>query len=419
MTSRNAPTEAYVWIWLPGAIAPVVAGRVETRGSIISFNYGQSYLARNDAVSLYEPELPLRPGRIRPLGDLRIAGCISDAGPDAWGQRVIMHKLLGGAARDTDPAELGHLSFLLESGSDRIGALDFQATPDVYEARSTNGTLDELLQAAERLEAGQPFSPAVDEALLHASSIGGARPKVLLDDGPRKLIAKFSSRHDPYPVVRAEAVAMNLARRVGLNVASTELVERLGHDVLLVERFDRTATPGQRRMLVSALTILGLDEMMGRYATYHDLTDVIRRRFTSPLETLRELFSRIVFNICVGNTDDHARNHAAFWDGVELTLSPAYDVCPQTRSGGVAAQAMAIGRDGYRMSQLAGCVPAAGVYQLSEHEAREIIDHHIEVITKQWNDACDATRLTLADRNQLWKRQILNPYALENWSHTI
>ncbi len=415
MTSELSPSEAYVWVWLPGAVAPVVAGLLEARGPLVSFTYGRSYLDRADAVSLYTPELPLEVGRQRPLAGLTIAGCLNDAGPDAWGQRVILHRQLGRVSRPTDPAELSPLTYLLESQSDRIGALDFQPRPDHYEPRGSTATLEEMVTAADRLEAGEPFSPALDAALLHGSSIGGARPKALLDDAGRPLIAKFSSRADPYPVVKAEGVAMELARRVGLHVAPTEVTECLGHDVLLVERFDRTHVPGERRLMVSALTILQLDEMMARYATYPDLADAIRAGFTDPKDTLRELFARIVFNICVGNTDDHARNHAAFWDGTDLSLTPAYDICPQSRSGGEAAQAMAIGRDGLRRSQLAGCVAAANVYLLSAAEARAIIEHHLAIINEQWTDAADAARLTEAERQQLWHRQILNPYALEGY----
>ena len=208
---------------------------------------------------------------------------------------------------------------------------------------------------------------------------------------------------------------MELARRVGLDVAGTEIIEALGHDVLLVDRFDRSEGGLHRRMVVSALTILGLDVMMARYATYYDLADAIRHRFTEPSQTLRELFSRIVFNICVSNTDDHARNHAAFWDGKNLTLTPAYDICPQPRSGGEATQAMAIRRDGYRYSQLAGCLAAAtDTYLLSRAEAKDIIDHQVNTIRSEWHDAADVARLTVAERAQLWGRQILNPYALQD-----
>jgi serine/threonine-protein kinase HipA len=88
MTSE--PTEAFVWTWLPGAEEPVVAGRLELTGGIVDFNYGRSYLDSPDAIPLYLPELPLRQGRIAPIGGLTMAGCIKDAGPDAWGQRVVM-----------------------------------------------------------------------------------------------------------------------------------------------------------------------------------------------------------------------------------------------------------------------------------------------------------------------------------------
>jgi serine/threonine-protein kinase HipA len=416
MTSEP-PGEAYVWIWLPGASEPVVAGRLEPTADILNFNYGRSYLGREDAIPLYLPELPLQPGVIPPRPGLVAPGCIEDAGPDAWGQRVIMRDLFGQGATDADPAELHPLTYLLHSGSDRIGALDFQASPDTYVSREKSSVpLAELMQAADRLDAGLPLPPALDQALLHGSSIGGARPKVLIDEGDRRLIAKFASTADRYPVVKGEHLAMDLARRAGLDAAPVELRLVLGRDVLLIERFDRIRGTPQRRALVSALTMLELHEMNARYASYADLSQIVRERFTDAGRTLRELFARITFNILVGNTDDHARNHAAFWDGSDLTLTPAYDICPQLRSGGEAAQAMIIGTDGFRMSEVSGCVERAATYLLSESEAREIVDHQIDVIESQWDDACDAARMTEVERAHFWRRQFLNSYALQEYA---
>lgn len=284
--------------------------------------------------------------------------------------------------------------------------------------RTQHATLEELHTAAQRLSDGHQLSPALAEALLRGTSIGGARPKAMLRDDPggRQLIAKFEVSSDAFPVVKAEAVAMDLAARVGLHVARTELIECQGKSVLLVERFDRAVTAGgdvHRRMLVSALTLFGLDEMAGRYATYHGLADIVRARFTEPRATLRELFSRIVFNICVSNTDDHARNHAAFYRldprGIDLTLTPGYDICPQPRSGDSAEQALAIDRDGRRTSRLKLCVQAAHVYQLTAAEAQEIIEAQVATIEAAWSEAADAARLTAVQRAQLWRRQILNP----------
>jgi serine/threonine-protein kinase HipA len=410
MTSE--PQQAFVWIWLPGAADPVVAGRMDTVGELITFTYGRSYLAREDRIALYLPELPLLRGAISPLvGD--VAGCIADAAPDAWGRRVILNRRVGAGTLDT--TDLNLLTYLLESGSDRIGALDFQTSASRYVARRTaNATLAELSQSAERVEQGIPLSPALDQALLHGTSVGGARPKALISDDGRQLIAKFSSTTDTYPVVKGEFVAMRLALLAGLHVAAVQLTHALGKDVLLIERFDRPAGGG-RRAMVSALTVLGLDEVAARYASYADLAQLIRTRFTDPTPTLRELFSRITFNILTGNNDDHARNHAAFWDGTALTLTPAYDICPQPRAGGETAQVMAIGEDGFRMSQVAGCVARASTYRLSESDARQIVDHQINTIETHWTDVCDQAALTEVDRAGLWRRQFLNPYATEGY----
>ncbi|MGD0454388.1 MAG: type II toxin-antitoxin system HipA family toxin [Solirubrobacteraceae bacterium] len=410
MTSE--PQQAFVWIWLPGAADPVVAGRLDGAGGLVTFTYGRSYLARENRIALYLPELPLRRGPISPAA-ADVAGCIADAAPDAWGRRVILNRRAGLGAVDT--TDLSLLTYLLESGSDRIGALDFQTSASEYVARrSANATLAELAESAQRVEQGIPLSPALDQALLHGTSVGGARPKALLSDGARRLIAKFSSTTDTYPVVKGEFVAMQLARLAGLNVATVQLTHALGKHVLLIDRFDRPATGG-RRAMVSALTILGLDELAARYASYADLAQLIRTRFTDPIPTLRELFSRITFNILTGNNDDHARNHAAFWDGTALTLTPAYDICPQPRAGGETAQVMAIGQDGYRMSQVAGCIARASTYRLSERDARQIVDHQIDVIETHWADVCDQAALSEVDRAAFWRRQFLNPYATEGY----
>jgi serine/threonine-protein kinase HipA len=229
------------------------------------------------------------------------------------------------------------------------------------------------------------------------------------------MIAKFSSINDTYPVVKGEFVAMELGRRAGLNIATVRLESVADRDVLLVDRFDR-GPRGERFAIVSALTILGLDEIAGRYASYADLAETIQRRFTDPVTTLKELFARITFSILTGNTDDHARNHAAFWDGDMLTITPAYDICPQTRSGGEAQQIMAIGTDGWRMSQVAGCVDRSHTYHIfGSGEARAIIDNQIEIIHSNWDEVCDMAKLTTVERRNYWRRQFLNDYALENY----
>lgn len=408
------PRAVYVWVWLPGRTEPLPAGILERPADtdLITFAYGQSYLAQGDACALYEPELPLRRGRQEPPAGMDVAGVIRDAGPDAWGQRVVMRRLTGQRdVRDQDPGDLPLLTYLLESGSDRPGALDFQASADTYVPRTHDATLEQLQQAATDVEEGAPIDEGLQSALEAGSSVGGARPKATLVDGDRHLIAKFSSLTDTYPMMKAEAVAMELARRAGLHVANTEIVRVAGRDVLLVERFDR-GPDGTRHAFVSALTIAQETEMNARYVTYTGLADQLRARAAARAATLRELFSRIVFNVLIGNTDDHARNHAAFCDGSGgLELTPAYDICPQARSGQEATQAMAFGSDGQKLSQVAACLDAARIYELTERQARDIIDRQLDVIRDQWHDAADVATLTATERNQMWRRQILNPFA--------
>ncbi len=405
--------EAYVWVWLPGETAPVVAGRLYAHDGLVSFNYGRSFRELRRAIPLYLPELPLKAGELPLLPGLTMPGCIRDAAPDAWGRRVILNRKFGVKGDDIAQLDLSELTFLLESGSDRIGALDFQSSPTHYEPRAlANATLEELVQSAERVEKGIPLTPELDQALHHGSSIGGARPKALIDDGAVKHVAKFSSSTDLYSVVKAEFIAMRLAALCGIRAAPVSLVRAAGKDVLLVERFDRIKTDGgwQRKSMVSALTMLALDEMMARYASYQDLAEIIRHRFAAPAETLRELFSRIVFNILCGNTDDHARNHAAFWDGAKLTLTPAYDICPQGRSGQEASQAMLISGNN-RMSRIASCLEAAHHFLLGAPQAVAIVEGQLRCIGENWPRVSEEAALSDTDRNLFWGRQFLNPYA--------
>lgn len=194
-------SEAVVWTWLPGAVAPVPAGRLRATQGGLAFAYARSYLDRADAISLYGPELPLRSGPIEPLPGLAMPSCLRDGSPDAWGRRVIATRMTG----NPDDDSLTEVDLMLLSGSNRIGANDFQARPDAYVARSDTAPVADLLDAAERLDAGERLPAEIAAALVHGTSVGGARPKILLRDNGVEFLAKLSSSTDRYPVVKAEA----------------------------------------------------------------------------------------------------------------------------------------------------------------------------------------------------------------------
>lgn len=417
MTSE--PARVYVWVWLPGRTDPVVAGVLQASGDMLDgnqvllFRYAASYRARSEAVSLFTPELPLTdqvldPRQVRGRAPLHLAGALRDAAPDAWGRRIINTRL---GAGDVD---LSEAAYLLGSGSNRIGALDFQESPTQYVARDQDATLEQLLSLAEHVESGEPLPESLAAAAQHGTSIGGARPKALLRDGGRDLVAKFSSTSDTRPVVQAEAVAMLLARHAGIAVPDVSVVESAGRNVLLVDRFDRVTVDGgqQRRQMISMLTVTGATEMGSRHTSYAQLADLIRiGPWTDVKATLVELYARLVFSILVGNNDDHLRNHAAFWDGRHLTLTPAYDLAPQPRSTPTSTQAIGITRDGQRASQLRLARAVAPDFQLSARTADEIIDRVHAAILDNWDDACDQAGLTQAERATLRGREFLNEYA--------
>jgi serine/threonine-protein kinase HipA len=410
--------EAYVWIWLPGEVNPVVAGKLTQAGKTLVFNYGQSYLERTNKISIYGPELPLLSGEIPLRGNLTMPACIRDGSPDAWGRRVIINKKFGAIGSEIDQYQLDELTFLLESGSDRIGALDFQLSPKDYQPRfAQNVNLKELIESAERVENVIPLTQELDLALFHGSPIGGARPKALIEDiyENKKYIAKFSSTSDLYSVIKAEYIAMKFAKLAGLDVANVKLEKSSKKDVILVERFDRihSIKGWQRKNMISALTLFEFDEMEARYASYEILAEKIRHNFYDASKTLLELYKRLIVNILVGNNDDHARNHAAFWDGKMLKLTPAYDICPQPRTGGISSQAMFLYKN-INASQLKECIAAAPQFKLTKQDAILMIEEIANILLVNWKSLCEESELSKIDQNLFKSHQFFNRFAFEN-----
>jgi serine/threonine-protein kinase HipA len=405
--------EAYVWIWLPGEIEPVVAGRLYDAAESPQryfFTYGRSYLAHPDAIPLSPFELPLQRGPQEPKGMSMMPACLRDGAPDAWGRRVL-ENLYG----ETGLAEL---DYFLISRTDRIGALDFQSSSSQYVARDSEpAQMEQLLEAAEMIENRQPLPAELMRAIFRGTSVGGARPKALVEQGKKQFIAKFSLSSDTYDIVKAEFVAMILAEKCGLNVAPVLLQESMNKDVLLVERFDRVISGNNRakRHMLSALSLMLLDAMEARYASYLEFADLIRQRFTDPQASLRELFARLCFNILIGNTDDHARNHAAFWDGENLSLAPSFDICPQSRAGGEVSQAMMIGGHRGNLSTLDNARSVCQRFMLSRDEATDLIDRQLKIVKAKWNSACDAAELAQGERDRLWEGAVMNPFCMEDW----
>ena len=200
-------SSAFVWVWLSGDAQPVPAGRLQRSPDGLVFDYGRRYLERPGAVSL-APTLPLGTETFGPTADLGMPGALRDGAPDAWGRRVILHALTGRRGHAADAADLDELTYLMASGSNRLGAIDFQASSSEYVPRADTATLDELNAAAQTVDAGGILPENLAAALIDGTAMGGARPKALIVDDGVEFIAKFSTTADVLPVVGAEAASL-------------------------------------------------------------------------------------------------------------------------------------------------------------------------------------------------------------------
>jgi serine/threonine-protein kinase HipA len=359
---------AVVWFFPPGQTTPVHCGRLLVLpAGFIEFRYAAAYLGRAGVIPLHPLTLDLSPGGYVGRRIQALPHAIADAAPDAWGRRVIEH-------RSGAPA-LNELDYLLAGAGHRAGAMHFQRDESEYRPVDLPVVaVRDLAEAAALLEQNVPLPPELEDALLHGTSIGGARPKAAIADDVGHWIAKFSSRTDRYDVVRFEYATMKLAAHCGIDVPEVRLVETAGKHVLLVHRFDRVPKDGDysRRLVLSALSLLQLDDTEARLAGYPDFAEVLRQWSREPLNDCKQLFRRMLFNMLVGNTDDHAKNHAVFWDGQRLALTPAYDLMPIPRTGQEGRQAMRVGELG-PMASLTNAYSEAARFGLLAEEARGIV----------------------------------------------
>lgn len=335
MTS-NPASECFVYITLPGTISAVTAGRFVLATSrsgvpLGKFVYGRSYLNNPKAVGIDPVQLILSDKTYETVQLNGVFGALRDSGPDYWGRRVI--------EKHAGKPKLGEIDYLLESADDRAGALGFglNQTPPAP-LRKFNQTLDlEKLQAlAEALVKDElpndPAAPQVQELLLLGTSMGGARPKAVIEDHNELWIAKFNRPDDRWNNTRVEHAMLRLARECGIKVAESRMETIGGKDVLLIKRFDREkAEQGYlRARMVSGLTVLRAEEAANLRTnwSYVLLVEELRRIVAEPKKDAQELFRRVCFNAMISNLDDHPRNHAMIAKDEHWKLSPAYDLTP-------------------------------------------------------------------------------------------
>ena len=387
-------SECYVYITLPGQIEPVTAGKfVLTKNrqgiSLGKFIYGKSYLARPDAVPFDPAQLKLAEKIYETTALNGVFGAIRDAGPDYWGRRII--------ERHAGKAQLSEMDYLLNSPDDRAGALGFglNATPPAPK-RTFNQTLDlaKLQEIADIIvrDEGLPERGAEVQALdlmLAGTSMGGARPKAVVEDGDGLWLAKFNRPDDKWNAARGVHAMLLLARQCGLQTAESKLTTIGNRDALLVKRFDREKIEGgyTRARMISALTLLQTEDTHQSRDkwSYVLLVEELRRASAKPQDDANELFRRMVFNALISNNDDHPRNHALLAKDANWRLSPAYDLTPAPLISLERRDlAMACGDYG-RIASAQNLLTQAGRFLLNPEDAQNIINTMVDTVKSSWH----------------------------------
>ena len=402
----SSERECYVYIVLPGATEFVTAGRFRvstgpTGDPVGAFVYGRRYRELTEAVELDPVELRLA-DHVYETGRMGgFFGAIRDAMPDSWGRRVI--------ERHVGHARLEEFDYLLGGPDDRAGALGFGVAvepPASMPRFARSLELDGLQRAADAVVAGAPAradsaGARVEELLWPGTSLGGARPKAVVQDTDVLWVAKFGRPDDRWNHPRVEHGMLALARACGLHVADSRMETVADRDVLLVRRFDRerTDTGYRRHRMVSALTLLRAGDSPVDRAnwSYLLLADEVRRASADPRADLRELFGRMCFNAAVSNLDDHPRNHAIIAADRAWRLSPAFDltpspvIAPDRRD--LAMTCGPFGRDANRANLLSGC----GRFLLRNEEAAVLFQRMVDTVRAAWRPTMRRTGVSEAD----------------------
>ncbi len=378
----------------------LLRSEISRGGETFSFEYAQSWLDGPNALSL-DPELRLFQGpHYLKDGDRPNFGIFLDSSPDRWGQLLMKRREASNARREKRKTKtLVHSDFMLGvHDAQRVGGLRFKTELDGEFLADQQGQnmppwarLRELEHAAwqfqsdDGLEADDEARACFQLLVAPGSSIGGARPKAGVCDEEQNLwIAKFPGRNDEIDVGGWEMVTHQLAKTAGLNLSEAR-AEQFGrtHHTFLIKRFDRVIVNRERRRrhFASAMTMLGYSDgtSFKDGASYLEIVEFLTRSGANIEVDLHELWRRIVFYICVSNTDDHLRNHGFLMQPDGWRLSPAYDVNPDPTGNGLSLNIS----DTDNALSLDLALDVAGYFRLDRIQATSIIEQVKEAVS-QW-----------------------------------
>jgi serine/threonine-protein kinase HipA len=378
---------------MPRETRAATAGRFELTTDRLGtplgrFVYARSYRERSGAVPIDPVELKLAAGVYETAGLNGMFGALRDSSPDHWGRRII--------ERHARRAPLSELDYLLHSPDDRAGALGFglnQTPPAPH--RKFNQTLDlaKLQALADAIVKDEEVPESstggqAEELLLVGTSMGGARPKAVVEDTDGLWLAKFNRLDDKWNHARVEHAMLILGRTCALTPVESRVLQIGDREVLLAKRFDRekTARGYLRARMVSGLTLLRAEDTVQSRDkwSYVLLAEELRRVCAEPGKDAAELFRRMCFNALISNLDDHPRNHAFIAKERDWKLSPAYDLMP---TSAVALEhrdlAMTCG-DAGRYANAENLLSQSARFLLKRDQAEAIVNQMEERVRATW-----------------------------------
>jgi serine/threonine-protein kinase HipA len=361
----------------------LLAGQLIVDDKLGRFKYAKAYINHPRSFALDPINLPLNTDihvKHRTRDTPAMFGVLIDAGPDEWGRRCL--------TKTRQPPPVTQVEFLLAASGEGVGALHFTGNlgdPVQPPPERPFENLVHLQHIAGDIEAGREVDRALEPFFFHGSGLGGARPKSLIEHDDREWITKFNRPSDLVDMCRVELASMRMAREADIEAPDVALTETDRGPVLLVERFDQA--PNEQHHLVSVASLINkfdITEIDESTMSYPGITQLGKRigHLTSDLGTV--VFRRMLFNIAIGNTDDHLRNHAFMKrsSASDYSLSPAYDIVPQISLQG--SHAIAIGPFGSSPSvdNIQAALRRMGVTDELGHE----IAGAVLEVTATWRD---------------------------------
>lgn len=372
--------ELALW-WLGEPSHPRLIGQLRYVPSMrgVSLRYSADWLRSGFALS---EDLPLRDHEFLPTEKDCAVGAVDDARPDRWGERVI--RVLA------HPPRLSVMEYLCFAGDERFGALgvslsDQAYTPKQIGALPTLADVGAIEQVVKQVIAGEPVAEPLQRLIAPGATMGGARPKALVNINEAPWVLKFAEQGDLTDTPLIEFATMTLAERCGIRVANTQAITLPRGHAIAIKRFDRVGD-NDRVARIHTLSAGVALRAAGESIGYPELAQLLRRKGRSPHRDrpndMQELFRRMVFNILIDNNDDHEKNHVLLMnDDGSYRLSPAFDLLPTGQ--GLGFQQMRVGREG-ATSTMANALSEHAQFDLTHQSATTII-REVATVAHDWS----------------------------------